>query len=144
MSNNNFRILPINTAVEEIFEEMISAAFNKDNFSNYPPTDVYHENNISYVEIALAKFTIEDITVELINKVLIIKGRKAKKEQIDNRIYLNKSIATRNFERKLNVPFQVEEINYELKNGILYLEIIPKIVEQNEIKISNKKINHLN
>ena len=135
---SQYGVLPLHSALEHMFEELVTAAFKKDNFSNYPPTDVYYENNESYVEIAVAKFKDDEISVEVIDKNLLIRGRKTNKEEVGDRVYLNKSIATRNFERKLNIPFQVEEVNYELKDGVLYLEIVPKIEEQVETKIKNK------
>jgi len=123
---------------EELFEELLSSAFKKDSFSNYPKTDVYHENGLFYIELAIAKFSEEDITIDVTNNnVLVIRGKITDKPNEDNRVYLHKAIASRSFERKLDVSFPIKEIKFELSNGILKLELIPK-VEKTKVKINKK------
>jgi molecular chaperone IbpA len=137
MHDAQYGVFPFKIA-GEIFEEILSNAFKKETFSNYPRTDVYHEKGSFYIELAVAKFKEEDITIDVNeHNVLIIRGKIKNKPKEEDRVYLHKAIAARSFERKLDVSFPIEEIKFELSLGILKLELIPR-VEKTKVKINKK------
>ena len=87
--------------VDEIFNEFFE--ISKKEIGKYPLTDIYVDkiDGATYIEIALAGFNKDDIEVFIENDELVIRGKHKQKEDIEkNRIYLQRDLAKRSFERK--------------------------------------------
>lgn len=95
--------------------------------TSYPPYDLEKiEDNHYRLSMAVAGFTPEDLDITLQDGVLTIEGKTVKDE---NRNYLYKGIAGRNFRRTfyLNAYVQVKSSN--LANGILTLDFVHELPE---------------
>jgi len=79
------------------------------------------------VEIAVAGFTTDEITVEVDQDQLIVSGRKS--EQETESAYLHRGLAYRDFERRYTLAEHMEVIKAETKNGLLMIEIERKVPE---------------
>jgi HSP20 family molecular chaperone IbpA len=134
-----YSIFPNKTDFTEVFNDLIEQAFSSKNFANYPPTDIYKMNKEIFIEIAVAKFKIEDLNVVFENSTLEISGTKSKIENTDIE-YINKQIAVRSFVRKFQLSFPISEINYSLEDGILTIQVVPDTGHK-KIKINNKSLN---
>jgi molecular chaperone IbpA len=90
--------------------------------NNYPPYNVLkHDDNHFEIEIAVAGFEKEDITIEVDQDQLIIKGQRLKDEDADK--YLHRGLAARDFERSWTLAEYMEVGDAELTNGILRVKL---------------------
>jgi molecular chaperone IbpA len=105
--------------------------------TNYPPYNVLkHDDNTFEVEIAVAGFDKEEISIEVDQDQLIIKGRRAKDEDTDK--YLHRGLAARDFERVFTLAEYMEVGEAELTNGILSVKltrIVPEALKPRLIAI---------
>ena len=96
--------------------------------TNYPPYNVIqHDDNNFEIEIAVAGFDREDITVEVDQDQLVIKGRRAKDD--DAAKYVHRGLAARDFDRAFTLVDHVEVGEAELTNGILRVKLTRVIPE---------------
>ena len=96
--------------------------------TNYPPYNVIQrdENNFE-IEIAVAGFDKEDITVAVDQDQLIIKGNRTKDD--DSEKYIHRGLAARDFERTFTLVDHVEVADAELTNGILRVKLTRVVPE---------------
>jgi molecular chaperone IbpA len=105
--------------------------------TNYPPYNVIQrdENNFE-IEIAVAGFDKEDITVAVDQDQLIIKGNRTKDD--DSEKYIHRGLAARDFERAFTLVDHVEVGDAELTNGILRVKltrIVPEALKPRLVAI---------
>jgi molecular chaperone IbpA len=105
--------------------------------NNYPPYNVLkHDENHFEIEIAVAGFEKEDITIEVDQDQLIIKGQRLKDDDADK--YLHRGLAARDFERSWTLAEYMEVGDAELTNGILRVKltrIVPEALKPRLIAI---------
>jgi molecular chaperone IbpA len=105
--------------------------------NNYPPYNVLkHDENHFEIEIAVAGFEKEDITIEVDQDQLIIKGQRLKDDDADK--YLHRGLAARDFERSWTLAEYMEVGDAELTNGILSVKltrIVPEALKPRLIAI---------
>lgn len=96
--------------------------------TNYPPYNVIkHDENSFEVEVAVAGFDREDITIEVDQDQLRIRGQRKQTE--DTREYLHRGLAARDFERQFTLAEHVIVGDAELTNGILRVKLTREIPE---------------
>ncbi len=107
--------------------------------TNYPPYNVVkHDEDSFEIEIAVAGFTKEDITVEVDQDQLRIKGQRLKDE--DTSKYVYRGLAARDFERVFTLADHMEVGEAELTNGILSVKltrIVPEALKPRLIAIKD-------
>ena len=105
--------------------------------NNYPPYNVIkHDDNHFEIEVAVAGFDKEDITVEVDQDQLIIKGKKTPVETEVQ--YMHRGLAARDFERTWTLADHMQVGEAELTNGILSVKltrIIPEALKPRLIAI---------
>jgi molecular chaperone IbpA len=105
--------------------------------NNYPPYNVIkHDDNHFEIEVAVAGFDKEDITVEVDQDQLIIKGKKTPVETEVQ--YMHRGLAARDFERTWTLADHMQVGDAELTNGILSVKltrIIPEALKPRLIAI---------
>ena len=105
--------------------------------TNYPPYNVIkHDENTFEIEVAVAGFDREDITVQVDQDQLIIKGKKVKVD--DDIQYLHRGLATRDFERSFTLAEHIVVGEGDLVNGILRVKLtreVPESLKPRLIKI---------
>ena len=98
---------------------------------NYPPYNISKIKDGEYkVEMAVAGFTTQDITVTVKENILAVKGKKEKSESD----FLYKGIGERSFSQN----FRLAEFMYidkaELKDGILRITLKQELPEEKKEK----------
>lgn len=109
---------------DRMFEELARTQ-EKLNNSNYPPYNIVRLAETEYViEVAVAGFEEDELTVEVIDGELVIKG-ETNSEQVDQRAgnYLHQGIAARNFTRTFALPDDAEVKGASVRNGILTVNV---------------------
>lgn len=104
---------------------------------NYPPYNVLKHNDNTYeIELAVAGFGREDITVEVDQDQLIIRGSHSKQD--DTTQYIHRGLAARDFERAFTLPQYMEVGEVSLTNGILHVKltlVIPEALQPRRIEV---------
>lgn len=105
--------------------------------TNYPPYNVLkHDENLFEIEIAIAGFNRDDITIEVDQNQLKIIGHRKKEE--DTTKYLHRGLANRDFEKVFTLADHMEVGEAEMINGILSIKInriIPEALKPRLISI---------
>lgn len=122
------------------FDRIFTNLENRNSFNNsnnYPPYNILRYDDSNYeIELAVAGFDKEDISVMVDQDQLIIKGHHTKEDNQD--LYIHRGLAARDFERTFSMP-QYMEVDYvRLVNGILHVKlsvIIPDALKPRQIEI---------
>jgi molecular chaperone IbpA len=104
---------------------------------NYPPHNIVKYSDTQYgIEVAVAGFSKEEITVEVDQDQLYITGKKTSvSEGVE---YLHRGLAARDFEQQFTLAEYMEVRGAEVKDGMLKIEIeriIPEALKPRQIKI---------
>jgi molecular chaperone IbpA len=95
---------------------------------SYPPHNVIKKSDtVSIVELAVAGFSKDEISVTTDQNILTVKGAKDDADEID---YVWKGISTRSFERQFRLGDYVEVVEAKVVDGILSIELEQKIPEE--------------
>jgi molecular chaperone IbpA len=93
----------------------------------YPPYDLEKVGDNQYrLSMAVAGFTAQDIDITVQDGILTIEGQVAKN---DDRLYLHKGIAGRNWKRSFYLNAFVTVTSSNLDNGILTIDFVQEIPE---------------
>lgn len=97
--------------------------------TNYPPYNVLkHDENNFEIEIAVAGFEKSDITIEVDQDQLRVKGQRVKED--DSSKYVYRGLAARDFERVFTIAEHIEVGEAELVNGILRIKLTRIVPEE--------------
>jgi len=94
----------------------------------YPPYNVEQRGeNALRITLAVAGFTMDDLTVQIEDNQLIIRGK-----QVDDkdRVYLHRGIAARQFQRSFVLADGIEVAGAWLENGLLHVDLARRAAEQ--------------
>ena len=106
---------------------------------SYPPYNIEQiDENAFSIVIAVAGFTMDDLSVQMEQNQLVIRGKRKKQPDDEDRIYLHRGIATRQFHRSFVLADDIEVKGASLENGLLSINlnrIVPDItIQKIEIK----------
>ena len=128
---------------DRIFDNFETRFANQIN-QNYPPYNIEKlADNLYGITIAVAGFSKEEVTVEVDQDQLIVRGEKASVQDTDKfPEYLHRGLALRDFERRFTLAEHMEVVKAETKNGLLLIQIerrvpealLPRKIEVIEIK----------
>ncbi len=110
----------------------------------YPPYNIEQigENSLR-ISLAVAGFTLDQLTVSLEDNQLAIRGKQA---DDPNRVYLHRGIAARQFQRSFVIAEGIQVSAARLDNGLLHIDLQrpkPASVARNiEITASPAKNGH--
>lgn len=92
----------------------------KNTTSNYPPTNIYKDENENYVlEMAVSGFSKNDITVEETDSAVLITGERKDAESDAGKSYAHRGLAFRKFKREYAKHPDMDVDSCELKDGLL-------------------------
>jgi molecular chaperone IbpA len=112
---------------DRIFEMLDNASSLAQGDDGYPPYNISRTGENAYrIEVALAGFAPEDLTITTQENVLIVAGRKAPNEAAQ---YLHRGIAGRAFERRFNLADHVQVAKANLANGMLLIDLVRELPE---------------
>ena len=104
---------------------------------SFPKVNVAETDEAYEVEVALAGFDKEDISMELKDNCLCIKADKKEEISNEDKKYLMREISSRSFRRALNLPSKVmtDDIKCTHKDGVItcVLKKEPPVIEQDDI-----------
>lgn len=101
--------------------------------SNYPPLNViqYDENHYA-IELAIAGWAPDEITVQVHKQLLKITGKH--EATTETEVYLHKGISKRSFEKEWILAEHVQVIRAVQENGILRIELERIVPEEDRPK----------
>jgi len=116
---------------DKIFDSLLEVS--KINTSNFPPYNIRKLGDGKYeIELALAGFTKDDITVELKEGTLSV---SAKTEEKDSDNLVHQGIASRSVLRKFSLSDYMEIKDADFKDGILKIKCFENIPEEKKPKV---------
>ena len=120
----------------EQFERTIDR-ISKLSTETYPPYNIEQiSSNLLRITIAVAGFEKSDLEINLEGNQLQIKGFK--KEENDDRIFLHRGIATRQFQRNFVLAEGIEVEGASMENGLLSVDLSQPINSEESKKIEIK------
>jgi molecular chaperone IbpA len=106
--------------------------------TNYPPHNIVKFDESHYaIEVAVAGFSKEEITVEVDQDQLIVRGVQ-KSATVEGKEYLHRGLAARDFEQTWTLAEYMEVKGAEVKDGMLVVEIeriVPESLQPRKIEI---------
>jgi molecular chaperone IbpA len=107
---------------------------------NYPPHNIVKYSDSQYaIEIAVAGFKKNEITVEVDQDQLIVRGTQGEIEiETESKEYLHRGLASRKFEQTWTLAEYMEVKDAEVKDGMLIIEIeriVPESLKPRLIKV---------
>lgn len=125
---------------DELFSNIENRFANQVN-NNYPPYNILKHDEHSYeLEIAVTGFTKDEITVEIDQNQLVVKGER-KREESDETQYLHKGLANRDFTRSWTLAEHMEVGEGSIKNGVLTIalkRVVPEALKPRVLKIKGE------
>ena len=106
--------------------------------SNYPPHNIVKYSDSAYaIEVAVAGFTKDEITVEVDQAQLVVRGVQSTADT-DSKEYLHRGLASRDFEQSWTLAEYMEVKGAEVKDGMLVVQIeriVPEALQPRQIVI---------
>ena len=127
----------------EHFERILDRA-SKASAEGYPPYNIEQiSENALRITLAVAGFSMDDLTVSLEDNQLVVRGHLENRTPMDaggeEAIFLHRGIASRQFQRSFVLAEGIEVKGANLDNGLLFinLERLQPEPEVRTIKIEN-------
>ncbi len=93
----------------------------------YPPYNIEQVGEDAFrITLAVAGFRPEDLSVQIENNQLLIRGRQ---QDDKDRVYLHRGIAARQFQRGFVLAEGIEVTGAELDNGLLNIDLFRPVPE---------------
>jgi HSP20 family molecular chaperone IbpA len=99
----------------------------KTSSDGFPPYNIEQsaENRLR-ITLAVAGFSMDDLSVQIENNQLLVRGKQA---EDDDKVYLHRGIAGRQFQRTFVLADGIEVVGAELDNGLLHIDLERPLVE---------------
>lgn len=110
----------------EPFERALDRV-NKSSADGYPPYNIEQiaENELR-ITLAVAGFTMADLTITVEDNQLVIRGKQTDEGQ---RVYLHRGIAARQFQRSFVLAEGIEVRGAWLDSGLLHVDLVRPAIE---------------
>ena len=120
------------------FERRFSNQVN----SNYPPYNIIKTGEHTYeLQVAVTGFDKTEITVEVDQDNLVVKGQRKNKVDEEEIVYLHHGLASRDFSRLWPLAEHIEVGEAKIKNGVLTISlerIIPETLKPRQLVIKDE------
>ena len=135
------QLRPVTVGFDNVFDHF-ERMFNDDFFNvptvNYPPYNIVKTGANEYnVEVALAGFSRDDVSVEFAEGILTIKSKDrtvSEKQDADSDI-IHKGISKRYFSKSFTISDDVEIKGAELKDGLLTVSLERIVPESKKARV---------
>jgi molecular chaperone IbpA len=109
----------------------------------YPPYNIKRSGENAYtISVAVAGFAGADLSIEVKENTLTIRGNKQSSGDEENQNLIYQGIAERNFERNFQLADHVQIKGASLENGLLQvdlLRVVPEAMKPRAIPITTAK-----
>jgi molecular chaperone IbpA len=116
--------------------DLLDAA-SAESATGYPPYNIERTGDHEYrIEIAVAGFKRDELSIDLKESVLIVQGRKAANDV--ERRFVHRGLAERNFERRFQLAEYVVVTDAQLADGLLSISLkreLPEALKPRKIEI---------
>jgi len=127
---------PFTVGMDQTLRDMYNFNTRTLSTGNYPPYNISTIDDDHYdIEVAVAGFGEEDITVTQKDQDLEVKGNVVKDKDSAEDTYLHKGIANRSFTRKFKLGLHVQVTACDLKNGMLTIHLEKIVPEEEKPKV---------
>ncbi|MDO1559481.1 Hsp20 family protein [Brevundimonas sp. 2R-24] len=113
----------------------------KSEANGWPPYNIEATAENEYrIEVAVAGFRAEELSVDVKENLLLVAGRKQANEAEERR-FLHRGLAERDFERRFQLADYVVVTNASLENGLLSISLrreLPEALKPRSIPISGE------
>jgi molecular chaperone IbpA len=108
---------------------------------NYPPYNIERLDADDYrITMALAGFSLEELTIEQENTHLTVSGKRPEADETESKsVFLHHGISNRPFQRTFQLAEYVKVTGATLENGLLSIALsrkVPKVARPRNIKIN--------
>ena len=119
---------------DHLMDHLVSLHSNNNLTTNeYPPYDIIREGESNYkIELAVAGFKKDELSIQLKDNTLTIKGESNSKNS--NGDYLHKNIARRSFSKSFTLAENIEVGDAEFEDGVLGVSLTHNIPEEQRPK----------
>ena len=119
------------------FDRYFSAPHHQN--GNYPPHNIVKYSDDTYgIEVAVAGFSKEEVTVEVDQDQLTIRGVKNRLNTEEGIEYLHRGLAARDFEQTFTLAEYMIVRGAKVDNGMLHIDIqrvVPEALKPRQIEV---------
>ena len=120
---------------------LLDQATGLESAPSYPPYNIERTGENAYrITVAVAGFAEPELSIEVKENTLTIRGEKQTKQNEKNGEVLYQGIAARAFERRFQLADHVEVKGAALENGLLHVDLareIPEAMKPRSVPIGN-------
>ena len=146
MTRLNFNTLtPYAVGFDRVFDRLLEMEQPHPNNQGFPPYNIRREDEMFYIDLALAGLSEQDVDIELKEGVLTVKSAWGENGVLDatgSGDYLHRGISFKKFTRRFNLADDIEVRGAEFVNGLLTVtleRVIPEEKRPKKIAINSPK-----
>lgn len=110
------------------FEQALDRV-SRSSAEGYPPYNIEQLSEARLrITVAVAGFDMDDLSVQLENNQLVIRGKRSSAED-ESRVFVHRGIATRQFQRAFILSDDIEVHDATLNNGLLHIDLVRLLPE---------------
>ena len=118
---------------------LLESAARTSQENGWPPYNIETTGENAYrIEIAVAGFKADELSIEVKENLLTVSGKKAANDDATQRTYLHRGLAERDFERRFQLADYVVVTDADLSNGLLTIALkreLPEALKPRRIEI---------
>lgn len=122
---------------------LLETAARTSEAGGWPPYNIETTGENTYrIEIAVAGYTPDELSLEVKENLLTVTGRKTANDDTTERTYLHRGLAERDFERRFQLADYVVVSGTDLVNGLLSITLkreLPEALKPRRIEIGTPK-----
>ena len=120
--------------LDDVFENDLPNFFGSQRGVNMPAVNVVENDNDYTIEVAAPGLNKDDFNVTIDDGMLTISSEKEQSDEDTEGDYKRREFCYTSFKRSFNLPSNVDAENIKAKheNGVLYIELPKKEVEEKE------------
>jgi molecular chaperone IbpA len=119
---------------------LLDAAAKSEATTGWPPYNIESTGEDTYrIELAVAGFKPDELTLEVKEGLLTVTGRKTANDDEAAKRYLHRGLAERNFERRFQLADYVVVVDAKLEDGLLSVALkreLPEAMKPRRIEIA--------
>jgi len=127
--------------------QLLEQAAKTESATNWPPYNIESTGEDAWrIELAVAGFKSDELTLEVKENLLTVTGRKTANDEGAERRYLHRGLAERDFERRFQLADYVIVTDANLENGLLSISLkreLPEAMKPRRIEIATGASNGL-